>query len=461
MSKPTRSQQRSNTRVLVITDDVDRSIALIDSIRAQSLDLQMTGYDGKSLPDLPDQAPSAVLCFLTDYIERAHEIVAEIRARYAPRRIPVIARLAREIAADHPFDSVLYAPVHPVQVAHRVAAMIRLGQMEHEIVRRMETLRESFGQTVSLRDEDLRKPFRILFVGQADPAYMAVVNALQGKNVDVVAAFTSFSAFDYLHDRTFDAVVMNALHSNEPALTITETMRRNPRLFHVPTLLLIDADNFDARCEAFASGARDLIDADSPMEEIAGRIIELANYHRLHSRLKAEFKGIGGADCTDPETGVFNTDFLSAHLKRVSRACRERAVPLSILTMKLHPASTEHVRTDDLRRAYGRAIQMISGLVRMQDIVARVDTDTVIVAFPEEVRASVETVLERMTGLIECAAFETSGGASSGSLTLEIEAAIIEQEMHESADMLIGNGIRSVARDGETLAARPPEQRAS
>ena len=451
MALATRTRQRNNTRVLVITDDVEGTAALISALRAQSLDIQLTGFTGEALPELPEQAPSAVLCFLTDYVERSASLVEAIRTRYAPRVVPVIGRLSRDVPTDHPFDSVMYAPVHPVQVAHRVAAMIRLGQMEHEIIRRMDTLRDDFGQTIALRDDDLSQPFRILFVGQADPAYMAVVNALQGRNVDVVAAFTSFSAFDYLHDRTFDAVVMNALRDTEPAMTITETMRRNPRLYHVPTLFLIDAETFTAQSESFDKGARDLIDANSPMPEIAGRIIELANYHRLHTRLKAEFRGLGGAACTDPETGVFNADFLSAHLKRVSRACRARAVPLSILTMKLHPASTDAVSGDDLRRAYGRAIQMIAGLVRMQDLVARVEPDTVIIAFPEEVRASVETVLERMTGLIECAAFETS---SSGSLTLEIEAAIVEQEVHESADMLIGNGLRSVVRDGEPLSKR-------
>ena len=438
------------TRVLIVTDDVEASAPLIGGLRGLGFDVQMAGFDGRELTDLPANAPAAVLCFLTDFVNSSAEIVQSLRDAFAPRVVPIIGRLSRATDAANAFDSVLYAPVHPTQLSQRIAAMIRLGQMEYEILRRMDTLRDDFGQEFALTDDRLREPFRILFVGKADPAYMAVVNALKDKNVDVVAAFTSFSAFDYLHDRVFDAVVMNALSGEEPAMTISQTMRRNSRLYHVPTLFLIDAETFAGKARAFESGARDLIDAGSPLPEIAGRIIELANYHRLHERLKREFRGLGGATCTDPETGVFNADFLSAHLKRVSRDCRARGVPLSILTLKLLPATTERIEPDDLRQAYGKAVELIGGLVRMQDIVARVDIDTVIIAFPEEVGGAVEAVLDRMTGLIECAAFERADGSRSP-VTLRIEAAIIEQERHESADMLIGNGLRTVVRDGRDL----------
>jgi two-component system cell cycle response regulator PopA len=447
------SNRHNRTRVLVITDDVTEISDLVEALRLQSLDVQLLGYDGASEIDFPSESPAAALCFLTDFVEHSADLVTRIRANYAPRYIPVIGRLSRMSDYDEAYDSVLYAPVHPAQLSQRIAAMIRLGRMEVEISRRALTLKESFGQDFALNDRDVREPFRILFVGKADPSYMVIVNALKDKNVDVVAAFTSFTAFDYLHDRTFDAVIMNALNCHEPAMTISESMRRNSRLYHVPTLFLVDDLKFDGRDRAYSSGASDLIDVNSPLSEISGRVLELANYHRLHEQLKHEFKGLGGATCTDPETGMFNGEFLAAHLRRVSRDCRARQQPLTILTMKLHPDTRDAVTADDLRRAYSKAVSLISGLVRMQDIVARVDIDTVIIAFPEEVRSAVETVLDRMTGLIECAAFEREGGGPS-SLTLRIEAAIIEQEIHESAEMLIGNGLRSVDRDAIEISRR-------
>lgn len=417
---------RFNRRVLIVTDDANGSIALVEHLRALSLDVSLTGHDGSDLLGLPDDAPSAVLCFLSDYVEKGPEIVAELRRHYAPRDFPILGRLMREPQDDHPFDSVLYAPVHPVQVAQRVSSLIRLGQIEAEIVRRMETLRESFGQDLHLNDTQLRSPFRILFIGKADPAYMSVVHALQNRNADVVAAFTSFSAFDYLHDSSFDAVVMNALSSSEPAMTITETMRRNPRLFHVPTLLLVDKSSFKDTDMAYDHGIKDLIDSNAEAEEISGRVLELANEYRLHKRLKAEFSNLGGEACSDPQSGVLNAHFLKAHLKRVSRDCRARKVPLTILTVKLVPQTSSRADTDALSEAYNASIRLIAGIVRMQDIVARIDTDTVIVAFPEERREDVVHIASRICELVEHAAFHLPG-ADGDTLGMTAQTAIIEQ----------------------------------
>jgi two-component system cell cycle response regulator PopA len=421
------SKTRLNRRVLIIADNIDESVELIEHLRALGLDVLLTDYAGEigSLV-LPNQAPSAVLCFLSDYIEHAPQIVAKLRERFAPRDFPIIGRLTREATEDTPFDSVLYAPVHGVQVAYRIFSLIRLGQMEAEIIRRQETLKETFGQTLKLPESSLRQPFRVLFIGKADPAYMAVVNALQDKNVNVVAAFTSFSAFDYLHDGAFDAVVMNALSGTEPAMTIAETMRRNPRLFHVPTLLLVDKATFRRADVAFAHGIKDLIDAKAPLSELSGRILELANDCRLQKRLKDEFLNIGGDACSDPETGVLNERFLTAHLKRVSRDCRKRQVPMSVLTIKLIPKLKLALDKSLLKAAFSQCVRDIANMVRMQDIVARLDDDTVVVAFPEERRQDVARIAARIKEMIETSTFPETGTGPEA-LRMMIETAIVEQ----------------------------------
>ena len=120
-------RSRLNRRVLIVTDDVNRSFQLVEHLRELSLDVSLTGYDGAAEIEWPDRSPSAVLCFLSDFVEHGAKIVAEIRARYAPREFPILGRLMRATEGDHPFDSVLYEPVHAVQVAHRVSSMIRLG----------------------------------------------------------------------------------------------------------------------------------------------------------------------------------------------------------------------------------------------------------------------------------------------------------------------------------------------
>lgn len=429
---------RLNRRVLIVTDDVSRATSLVSHLNNLALDVQMADFSGDMDElHLPDMAPAAVLCFLSDYIEQSANIVVRLRDHYAPRDFPVMGRLMREAEGDQPYDSVLYEPIHPVQVAYRMSSLIRLGQMEAEILRRQATLNEHFGQDLTLPDAPLRKPFRVLFIGKADPSYMSVVNALQNKNVTVVAAFTSFSAFDYLHSSAFDAVVINALDGSEPAMTIAETMRRNPRLFHVPTLLLVNKSSFRQSDVAYAHGVKDIIDADAPLEELSGRILELANDYRLHQNLKDEFTNFGGPDCSDPETGVLNERFFRLHLQRVSRECRQRRVPLSILTLKLTPKFKAALDGAVLSAAYGQSIRNIAGMVRMQDIVARLDKTTVVVAFPEENRKDVARIAARIKEMIETSTFADTGG-DPNTLRMSVETGIMEQVDPDRKEASVG-----------------------
>jgi len=198
--------------VLIATDNLLESSYIGDTLENQGYEVQFCEFDGRTLKGTPLIAPSAVLCVFSDYIEKTPRIIAALKKHFTSKNIPFIGALTRQGDIDtNVFDSVIFPPAHITQIANRVSSMIRLGQMEREIIRRVDTLREDFNIDYQLTDEALRNPFRILFIGKASPDFMVIINALQKKNVEVVAAFTSFSAFDFLHDRTFDAVVMNAL----------------------------------------------------------------------------------------------------------------------------------------------------------------------------------------------------------------------------------------------------------
>ena len=58
--------------------------------------------------------------------------------------VPILDALGSSVRSGA-LDTVLFAPMHSSQIANRVDSMIRLGHMEVEITRRMETLTEEFG----------------------------------------------------------------------------------------------------------------------------------------------------------------------------------------------------------------------------------------------------------------------------------------------------------------------------
>jgi len=433
--------QPAKQAVLIATDNLHESSYIAEALEKEGYEVQFCEFDGRTLKGTPVVAPSAVLCVFSDYIETTPTIITSLKAHFAPKDIPFIGALTRQGNIDTAvFDSVIFPPAHITQIANRVSSMIRLGQMEREIIRRVDTLREDFNIDYTLSDEALRNPFRILFIGKASPDFMVIINALQKKNVEVVAAFTSFSAFDFLHERTFDAVVMNALKQSEPALTISETMRRNAKLFHVPTLFLVNHDTFQDHDLAYQKGARDIISSRAETEEISGRILELANYHRIHSQLKREFGSVGGRDCLDATTGVFNEAFFCAHMRRVCETMRTTQEPISLMAIRVRPKAHFVVPESKVTEAIAQIGTMLKSLVRMQDITARLERDIFMIAFPGQDRASVTPVIDRISSIVDCAAFE-SGDTEKGAFTISLEAVIVEQMDHENSEFLIGSAM--------------------
>lgn len=434
--------------VLVVTDNPDRAADIKVHLTRLNFLSKDCVFDGATLRGAPRTAPTIILLALTDYIEKAPTIVAGLKKHYGGRDIPVLGTLSRKADIDTScFQSVIYPPAHTSQIATRVDSLVRLSAMEQEIMRRIATLKESFDIEYQLEETSLSRPFKILFVGKPTPEFMIVINALQEKNVEVVAAFTTFSAFDYLYESQFNAVVINALVDIEPPLTISATMRRNAKLYHVPTLLLVDETTFDQSERAFEKGARDLIDANADLEEISGRILELANYHRIHSQLKHEFDTLGGENCLDSASGTFNDAFFYSHLRRVCDDLGQQDAPVTLLAVKIWPNAPYSVAPEEFSKACAQVGGMIKNLVRMQDITARIEDDIFLIAFPHETEESVAPVIERISAIVDCAAFSTTV-KDQGPFTVELNIAAVQRAEGENSDFLVGRALRK-ALNGE------------
>ena len=434
--------------VLLVTDNVTRAAEISAHLERINFDVKGCMFDGESLNGAPESPPTIILIALTDFIEKASTLMDRLISHYDNRSIPVIGTLSRKADIDlSRFESVIYPPAHASQIATRVESFVRLAGMEQEIMRRIETFSEDFNITYELTEDALSMPFKVLFVGKPTAEFMVVINALQMKNVDVVAAFTTFSAFDYLHETQFNAVVMNALEDAEPPITIASTMRRNAKLYHVPTLLLIDGKTFEHQERAYEKGARDLIDANADLEEISGRILELANYHRIHTQLKREFSELGGETCLDTASGTFNSEFFDAHLRRVCQTLTPQQSPVGLLAVKIWPNAPFAVSSEEFSMACAQVGGMIKNLVRMQDIVARIDNDTYLIAFPYETKDTLKPVIERISAIVDCAAFATLD-KSQGPFTVELVVDVTEHGNNETSETMIERALRTV-RDGD------------
>ena len=217
-----------------------------------------------ALAALGDLRIEAAIVDLNSCGPEAQSLATRLKSACAPRRLPVaaIGELGEDLEAST-FDLTFATPTYPAQVALRLESLVRMAIAEEEFELRLETFADH-GRRLDLPEEP-RGPYKILAVGDPEPQFLALSNALARAGADVVGAFTAYTAFDYLHERAFDAALLWGGENQSEALSIAAGMRRNTRLFHVPALLYLKAGSSVTHAEAYGKGVSAEATSETPL----------------------------------------------------------------------------------------------------------------------------------------------------------------------------------------------------
>ena len=361
-----------------------------------------------ALGDLPIEA---VIVDLASAGPETQTLARRLKAAVAPRRLPVIA--ISEPDADfrnQAFDLTLSPPLHPSQAALRLESLVRTAIAEEEFELRLETFGER-GRRLDL-PEPSDTPYRVLAVGEPAPQFLALSNALQASGAEVVGAFTAYTAFDYLHERPFDAVVLWAGDTSQEALSIAAGMRRNTRLYHTPALLYMRQESYVTMSEAYHRGVSDVASPETPETETARRVLELARSYRRQTAIRKALEKARTSGLMDAATGLFTRDLFARHVGRLAQASRVRGRPLSVCVLKVaERADVAAARSGGwLDRAIPQIGSMIGRLVRVEDTAARLSQEVFALALPATGKAAARAAGERIAAVIGCTAFEAGDG---------------------------------------------------
>jgi two-component system cell cycle response regulator PopA len=223
-------------------------------------------------------------------------------------------------------------------------------------------------------------------------------------------------------------------------------MRRNSRLYNVPILFIVDGDHFDYADKAYESGASDIINVRNSVDETSGRVLELANYHRLHGELKHEFVKLGEKGGICQQSKCYTKAFMDKHSERVLANAKKQNVPLSFLALELTPECSQAVDPSFMNDAVARIGGILKNLVRMQDTVSYYAPYSFLLMFPNTTEDETQTILKRVKALMDCTAYES--GVPNAALTMAMNSAIIEAEKGESAKEAIDRVITHLSYQG-------------
>ncbi len=378
----------------------------------------------KTLPDSLAR-PNLVIIDIRQTKSHASDLLHEIKKRYPNCNIPILALKTPDTQADNlPIDSVLLPPCQSGQIAIRAYNLVRLWEMQAEIFLRVQTLEKNFSYTYQPGQSSENEPLKILFIGTATPEFMVIINALQNNDVRVVAAFTSFTAFDYLYEQDFDAVVINGLKSMEPALSVTQTMRKNVRLYYLPTLLLSTGDGSTDIEAAYNVGMNDILNANANIDDLSQRVIEQARFHRLHRDLKKRFGTLGNELCLDQTTGLYNRAFFDAHIKNLAHFHQARQTPVSIALIRVRAKG--QVRSEaTIIATFSQIGSMLKNIVRLQDMTCRLEPNLFAITFPGYRPDELSAAKARIKSVLECAAMNDPETGDVLNVVVEIKFSLL------------------------------------
>jgi two-component system cell cycle response regulator PopA len=327
-------------------------------------------------------------------------------------------------------DLMMSTPPHPAQAALRLEQLTRAGIADEEFRLRQATF-AAHGVTLSAPDLG-ESPLQILTAGAADRRFLAMSNALAAAGADVVAAPTPYTAFDYLHERAFDAAVLWGGQEHAPALSIASGMKRNTRLYHIPLVLYLRGAAEVELEDLFRRGFADVAAAETPEEETAERVLALARNHRRRQAIRSALDSVRGSDLMDAATGLFTRDLFASHLARVAEGARSRNRALSVCVLRVAERDpVVQARSGGwLDRAMPQIGAMVSRLVRVEDTAARLGPELFALVLPATGSAAARLAAERISAVIACTAFDA--GKDRSPFVVEFDVGVAEMQDGET-----------------------------
>ncbi|GIU67296.1 diguanylate cyclase domain-containing protein [Candidatus Phycosocius spiralis] len=353
------------------------------------------------------QTAAIVIDTRGDHGARAGDLVRSLKSALGPRAGLFMAWSDGSSDFEtQAFDGVLDATATPHALSARLGSTLRIAVMADEAKLRFNTLARFGGSALPPVISAKTIP-RILLFGQPGPDLLRFSAVLVELGAEHVAAFTSFTAFDYLHDSEFDAVVILAGDDRQLALSFCAAMRRNARMFHLPCLILGSPD-FDNPDEAIELGATDYGVAGDNDVAACDRLLTYIDEKRSRDALNLAFAAARSPAAIEASTGLYSSAFFSDHLESLTRRAHETDRPLSVCVAQVAVKAHDDMLISDqaMERLIAQAGSMLARLVRTEDIAARLDGCTFGVAFPSSDMEAATIAATRIAAVLECTAFD-------------------------------------------------------
>ncbi len=353
--------------------------------------------------------------------DMAGELATHLKSLDSVIRYPVIMLGDRSTASAGIEARIAYA-YHDMQLFNRIESLVRLDTMGRELKRRITTLSNFGVKDLAPFDPSIDLAHvKILIVGDANIQYSEIEKILAADGAEITAALNPSTAQDYMSAETFDAVILNIDGNASDLLSLSETMRRNPSLYNVPVIAVTELANLGPPEEAYRDGVTDILTLPLVAEELQKRVETLVREARFRNALQDVYAQSRHTFTNDALTGLFTYGFLRAHIEKVVVDSIDTNQDLSVAFFDIQGMSQINKTHgfgigDSIIRQVG---SMMGTLVRGEDIPARYGGAEFALILPNTPYDIAQTVMQRITGVINNTLFPSATKDDSITVTLK------------------------------------------
>lgn len=435
----------SLTNVLVAGGNADAAVARVEMLSpagfaglAVSNGIDVQSYASERQPDL------VLFEGAFDDVD-AFEVARSLKRNETTRHIPLImlhkgasAEMLNE-GMESGLDDMLDANAEDEIIIARLLPLVRLSTMHAEFHRRIKSAGE-FGLSIDMEDVGSvdTKNCRVLFVGAESPAVSALADALGSTEFNPVLETDHFKAGARIAEEIFDAAVI-AVDDGEPidkALYLCAHIRNNPRLFNLPVLIAAGSGNVALGDAPYKQGASIAVPLKSDINVLTAGLRFLVRRQRLRWNLHGPLTATLQPNTADGLDGLYSEKFLRAHLSHLLELGMRRRHNLSLALFSVQNIAGLGSSPRDQKVLLQQSADWISGLVRVEDMAARLGNMEICVVLPGAADREAQQATDRIAGVLQNSQLKLADG-SPASAPIWVQSSAIAATQRESVDSLV------------------------
>jgi diguanylate cyclase (GGDEF)-like protein len=322
-----------------------------------------------------------------------------------------IKRIA-EVADDHDFpiliigQAIVRCNAQPISTGYcdlellcRVNSLIRLENMQQELVRRVNT-----SETYGVNLEELVPPesdigdTNILIIGSKSIILGNILLRLDTR-ARIQLCKNTENAISDLRNSNFDAVILSGVGPGDSNLRLANDIRADSRLFNIPLIMVLE--NGENREAAYIHGVSDIVLHDTEMDALINRTGLQIQQYRYRFAMQKLFRITQPYPLSDGLTGLYSYGFMKSHLTKMLNDHADREKYISVASIKirnLEEINTKHGHAagDQLLRQIG---SILFNLVRGEDFCASYKSGHFVITLPGTRVKDAKIALKRIVGV--------------------------------------------------------------